>query len=235
MNHGDMQARRDGVGTSPARCDPGFRAVVANRKSAFSLLEVVAAVAIFAVGMIGVLALFAPVTKSVASVSEAEAAARVAEAVRARLQAMPFDQAAALLEDAATVRKNDADPGYNPNDGTKHPTVLFGKLNGEIGLYDATAKTWLDTDYTKAPPATKTFSDAEKFFELDLIRSDALSPAEGDATATLLVYNLRVRWPAFVATSSSTGVQSAQAPAGSAVAFDHSKKQVLFFTGFVTR
>jgi prepilin-type N-terminal cleavage/methylation domain-containing protein len=222
-----MRARRFPPSASaPARRRP---------RRGFSLLEVVAAVAIFAVGMIGVLALFAPVTKSVASVSEAEAAARIAGAVRARLQAMPFADAAALLADAAIVRKNDADPAYNPNDGAKHPTVLFGKLNGEIGLYDAAAKTWLDTDFSKAPPVTKPFSDAEKFFELDLIRNDTLSPADADATAPLLAYTLRVRWPAFVATSSSTGVQSAQAPAGSAVAFDHSKKQVLFFTGFVTR
>lgn len=198
--------------------------------AAFSLLEVVAAVAIFAIGMIGALALFAPVTKSIATTSEAEVAARVADAVRARLQAIPFKRVASLIEDPVTVRKNDADPGYNPNDGAKHPSVLFGKRNGEIGIYDDAAgrKDWRDS-------TDATVLDADKFFEIDLIRNEPLSPAASDDNAALLAYTLRVRWPAFVPVSSVAGVQSAQAPAGSAVIFDHSRKQVLFFTGFVTR
>jgi len=50
--------------------------------SGFSLIEVVVAVAIFAIGMVSVVGLFAPVARSVAASSDAEAAARVAEAVR---------------------------------------------------------------------------------------------------------------------------------------------------------
>src|SRR5581483_10907064 len=106
--------------------------------AAFSLIEVLAAVAIFAIGMVAVLALFAPVTTSVARITDAETAARVADGVRARLRALPFDAALAQVEDAATVKKNDADGAYNPNDGTKHPAVIFGKANGEVGFYDPT-------------------------------------------------------------------------------------------------
>ena len=55
---------------------------VGRRRAAFSLIEVIAAVVIFAVGMISVLGLYGPLTKSVAAVSDTDAAARVADAVR---------------------------------------------------------------------------------------------------------------------------------------------------------
>src|SRR5262245_11752658 len=72
-------------------------------RAAFSLIEVVAAVAVFALGMVAVIGLFAPVTKSVSASGDAEAAARVADAVRARLGALPFDTALALIQAPADV------------------------------------------------------------------------------------------------------------------------------------
>ena len=200
---------------------------------AFSLLEVVAAVAIFAIGMVGVLGLFAPVAKTISTVSDAEAAGRVADAVRARLRALPFDRALALIQEVDDVRKNDGDGAYNPNDGTKHPAVLFGKLSGDVGLYDVSEgrRAWYDSSV----PTPQRLADAEKFFEIDLIRNETLSPQEGDATAAMVAFIMRVRWPAFVMTSPNTAVQSGQNPAGGAVPFDHSRKQVLFFTGAIRR
>jgi hypothetical protein len=195
---------------------------------------VVAAVAIFGIGMIAVLALFAPVTKSVAGVTDAEAAGRVADAVRARLQTLPWATALGLLQDPADVLKNNADGTYNPNDGTKHPAVIFGKLNGEVSLYSAAAKGWVDTDFSKTPPAAKTLADTDKYFEIDLMRNATLSPASLDGTASMVAFNMRVRWPAFVQTSPTTAVQNGQ-NATSPVPFDQSKKQVLFFTGYITR
>ncbi len=209
--------------------------------NAFSLLEVVAAVGVFAIGMVGVISLLAPVTKSIASVAEAEAAARVADAVRARVQALGFDRGVTLIQDIATVRKNDADPAYNPNAGAAHPQVLFGKLTGEVAFYDATAKTWRDYDYSAnvasaaaSGPVQRTLADVDKFFEIDLIRNETLSPKANDATAPMIAYVIRVRWPAFVATSATTAVQSGQS-SGSQVPFDQSKKQVLFLTGTLQR
>ena len=52
--------------------------------------------------------------------------------------------------------------------------------------------------------------------------------------APLIAYVIRVRWPAFVATSASTAVQSGQ-NAASQVSFDQSKKQVLFLAGTLQR
>lgn len=201
---------------------------------AFSLIEVIAAVAIFAIGMVAVLGLFAPVTKSVSNVAEAEAAARVADAIRARLQALPFDTALALVQDAAAVRKNDGDPNYNPNDGSKNPAVIFGKLNGDIGLYDGAEgrKRWYDSTV----PTPRAVADADKFFEVELIRNETLSPKDADPTAAVVAFNLRVRWPAFLASSSGAAVQvGSSAIAAGPVPYDQGKKQVLFFTGTISR
>ncbi len=202
-----------------------------RRRRAFSLLEVVAAVAIFTIGMVAVLGLFAPVTKSVATVTDAETAARVADAIRSRLKLLPFGTAAALVQDVATVRAKDADGRYDPNDGTKYPAVIFGKLNGEVGIYDPAddRKNWRDSVDRVVP-------NAEKFFEIDLIRNETLSPKANDATAAMIVFNVRVRWPAFQASSSGAAVQVGANPGGGGpVPFDHSKKQVLFFTGYIAR
>ena len=201
--------------------------------AAFSLIEVVAAVGIFAIGMVAVLALFAPVTKSISNNSDAEAAARAADNVRARLQAMPFDEAAKLIQDVAAVRRNDALGTYNPNSGG-NPAVIFGKLSGDIGLYGGagSAKGWYDSSV----PKPNLVADADKFFEIDLIRNDTLSPKAGDATAAMIAFNLRVRSPAFQPAASGPAVQvGANLTGGGPVPYDQSKKQVLFFTGSISR
>ena len=201
---------------------------------AFSLIEVIAAVAIFAIGMVAVLGLFAPVSRSVSTVSDAEAAARVVDNVRARLQALPFSTALSLIQEVADVRKKDGDGNYNPNDPTKSPAVIFGKLAGDVGIYDAgvNRKQW----YDGSVPTPQPVPNADKFFEIDLIRIDALSPKAADATAAMVAYTMRVRWPCFLPSSNGVAVQVGANPAGGgAVPYDHSKKEVLFFTGAITR
>lgn len=198
---------------------------------AFSLIEVIAAVVIFTIGMVAVLGLFAPVTKSVAAVGEAEAAARVADAVRARLRALPFDSAVALVQEVATVRRNDGLGTYNPNDG-RNPAVMFAKLSGEVGILSMqnNRPVWLDSSVPTPLPV----ADADKYFEIELIRNDTLSPKSGDATAAMVAYTMRVRWPAFIAAASGAAVQVGAIGTG-AVPFDHSRKQVVFFSGAIMR
>jgi hypothetical protein len=193
---------------------------------------VVAAVAIFAIGMVSVLGLFAPVAKSVSAVGEAEAAGRVADAVRARLRALPFEQVLPLIQEVADVRRNDGDGTYNPNDGTKHPAVLFGKRSGEIGIYDSAEgrKAWYDSSV----PTPQRMADADKFFEIDLIRNEALSPKADDELAPMVAFTIRVRWPAFLASPGGVPIQVGANSTGQ-VPFDHSKKQVLFFSGSIPR
>lgn len=199
----------------------------------FSLLEVVAAVSIFAFGMVVVMGLFAPVTKSVANSGDSEAATRVADAVRARVQGLPFATALALIQLPADVRKNDGDGSYNPNDGTKHPAVLFGTRSGEVGIYDNASgrKAWYGAANISN---TNKFADVDKYFEIDLVRNEEVSPASLDSTTAGVAYNIRVRWPAFVITTPGTAVQNGQNTGGS-VAFDQGKKQVMFFTGAIAR
>jgi hypothetical protein len=188
----------------------------------------------FAIGMVAVLGLFAPVAKSVSTVADSEAAARVADAVRARLQALPFDRALTLIQTVAEVRQKDGLGAYNPNEGTKYPAVLFGKLSGEVGIYDSTEgkNDWYDSSV----PTPQRVLNADKFFEIDLIRNETLTPIEGDAMAPMVAYTMRVRWPAFISGPGGTAVQVGANPTGGGqVPYDHSKKQVLFFTGSIAR
>ena len=207
------------------------RAAVAR---AFSLIEVIAAVVIFGLGMIAVIGLYGPVTKSVATVADAEAAARVADAVRSRLATIPFESALPLLQDPAALRKKDGDGAYNPNDGTKYPEVLFASQDGLVGIYDPAEN---QRQWRVANPngALRTMRADEKYFEIDLIRQTAISPAADDTGAAVVAYTMRVRWPAFLRTSSATTVQSAQNPGGGGVTFDHGRKGVLFFAGTISR
>lgn len=228
--------------------DPVARLVCCHalvlRVRAFSLIEVVAAVAVFAIGFVGLLGLLAPITRSVANVEDTEAAALVADAVRTRIQtlaAKDFSAAAALLQTAAAVAKNDGSGTYNPNDGTKNPAVIFAHPNGNVGLYDATqsTKTWYYFDHSLG--RLQRMADADKYFEIDLIRTETLSPAptesapDTDNRANFLAYTMRVRWPAFTPGPGGTAVQVGFNPQGGAVTYDHSRKQVMFFTGTVQR
>jgi prepilin-type N-terminal cleavage/methylation domain-containing protein len=212
-----------------------------RRGRAFSLLEVVVAVGIFAIGMVAVLGLFAPIAKSVGSVQDAEAAANVAALVSSRLQGLPISVVSQLLKvssGARTHQLTDADnaPNSPAADPTKDPQLIFANRDGsKIGRYDDAIWGRLDT---------------EKFFEIALIRNETLSPdtvtttdAEGntvtlaaDDAALFLAYTARIRWPAFVPDPTSARRAS---PAGSnptgTVRFDNSKKQVLHFSGIITR
>lgn len=202
-----------------------------RRPHAFTLLEVVVAVGVFAVGMVAVIGLLTPVARSVGDSADADAAARVADAVRAKLQTMPWATVAGMLKRTTgsghelTIADNRSD-----YDLTKDAQLLFASRDGtKVGTYgDATL--WLD-------PVTRRASDREKFFEVALIRNEDLSPgseAFPDATAVVLGYTVRIRWPAFIADTATTTVQVGSNPTGS-VRFDHSKKQALYFPGAVTR
>ena len=199
------------------------------------------AIGIFAAGMLGVVALFTPVARSVSASADGEAAARVADALKMKLQSMPFPEVTTLLKVSNGVRHaltdTDARSDYNP---ATDPQILFASRDGgKVGVY--TDPVWVD-------PATNRNSDREKFFEIALIRNEALSPLVGgaptsegdptpahpDATAFMLAYTARVRWPAFVKEGGAGAIQVGSNPSAG-LRFDHSGKQVLFFTGSVTR
>lgn len=227
---------------SPA---PRFPAARTGAVQAFSLIEVVAAIGIFAFAMVAVLGLFSPIARSVVTSSDGEAAARIADVLRTRLQSMPFDEVAALLKNSTTQQGHelsdaDAKADY---DITQDPQLLFASRDGaKIGLYS-------DSVWTN--PATRRNWDGEKFFEIALVRNESLSPKPGaagsggggfgsggaptpDPVVPVLAYTARIRWPAFVADSATTAIQVGANP-NSTVRFDHGRKQVLHFAGSITR
>lgn len=206
--------------------------------AAFTLLEVVAAVAVFAVGAVGVAALMAPVARTVGTSSDLEAAARVVEALRAKLHTMPTAEALALLKKSNGTQRHeltDADQraDYNP---AADAQILYANRDGsKIGTYASSV--WF---------ASGRNQDVEKYFEIALIRNEALSPLPSspteelpsppnpDDTAPVIAYVARLRWPAFIRQSATTAVQSAD-NAGGLVRYDHSMKQSFFVTGTIQR
>lgn len=213
---------------------PTLNARPARHCRAFSLLEVVAAVGIFAIGMVAVIGLFAPVAKSVGNTADAEAAANVADLLRGRLQGMGISAAALLLKNSTAKSHELVDADAKPDyDITKDAQLLFASRDGtKIGGY--ADPIWID-------PATRQPSDVDKFFEIALMRNETLSPLVAD-TATppplVLAYTARIRWQAFVPDATPTNQRHALPlgfnPSGT-VRFDHSQKQSLFLAGTVTR
>ena len=100
----------------------------------------------------------------------------LADAVRARLRLLPFDQAAALVQDTTVVARKDADGAYNPNDGTRYPAVLFGRADGDVGIYDAATnrRAWFTSTGAR-------MLDADKFFDEVAFQNDALLREEAEA------------------------------------------------------
>jgi prepilin-type N-terminal cleavage/methylation domain-containing protein len=220
----------------------GARRYAEPRPSAFSLIEVIVAVGIFALGMVAVIGLFAPVARSVADTSDAERAARVADALRLKLRGMTLPEVAALLKVGTPTGHQlalaDARADYEL---ARDPQLLFAARDGtRLGAY--ADPIWVDA-------ATRRNSDRDKFFEIALVRNEAVSPpastttdASGatvtvnpDATAPLLAYTARIRWPAYIGDGTATGTMQFGANPSGPVRFDHGKKSVLFISGTVAR
>jgi uncharacterized protein (TIGR02598 family) len=182
-----------------------------NRK-AFSLVEVVVAVGVFAIAIVSVIGIIAGIGRSVSEVSDADKAARLVGVIQARLQASPFSVIAGSLKAASTVSSEGA--SYDPSTDTR---VFFASEDGAIVAPYADTATW-GQNGTLTTPAAR---DALKYFELTLIRNETLSPAGNDNTAGFLAFNIRVRWPAYL-------------PNGVRVT-DHTQKEVLIIPAAITR
>jgi hypothetical protein len=130
---------------------------------------------------------------------------------------------------AKSHQLTDNDVKNNYNIATDKQLLFASRDGTKIGVY--TDPIWRD-------PVSKVNSDRDKFFEIALIRNEALSPNDPtiDATAPLIAYTARVRWPSFVAVagSTTTAIQVGANPSA-LVPFDHSQKQVLFVTGAINR
>src|SRR4051812_4096588 len=100
----------------------------------FSLIEVVAAVAIFSVSVVALVGQLGPLGQSIEAARDEVVVAHLGAAVRARLGAMPFDQSAHLIHD-----QNDPIPSIENADYSR---LLFATRTGTIGVYDEVHGDW---------------------------------------------------------------------------------------------
>ncbi|MBP8963503.1 MAG: hypothetical protein KBG39_11215 [Opitutaceae bacterium] len=179
---------------------------------AFSLVEVVVAIGVLAVGVTLVLALTAPLSRSVALSGDSETALRVVSRSLAHLRAQPF-------QDVRALAKTEAE--YRAQLGAEH-----------AGTYDPLldARVWFaSADGGELFQAESGVQD--KYFEVQLVRNEALSPPELDEHAAVIAFTIRVRWPTQV---SAGGI--AVRPGVSADGYcDHTQKETLFVAACVAR
>jgi type II secretory pathway pseudopilin PulG len=181
--------------------------VAPSRSSAaFSLIEVVIAVGIFAIAIVSIVGLLVPIRNSVSDVRDTDDAARVAAVIQAQLQEIGFQ---ALARTGATP------VGLNYLN-TMPAAGLFASRDGtKVGLGDDTAK-WGNP-----------VSDEEKFFKVELIRNTTLSPDTNanDTDAGYLAFTIKLTWPAF----------ASNPPGGPSVVASPSQQSTLLLPAAITR
>jgi type II secretory pathway pseudopilin PulG len=141
------------------------------KNKAFSLIEVVVAVGIFAIAIISVIGLLIPISNSVVDVRDADYAARLVTLAQSQIQQ--------LKKDAATSNFDTISEFLGTN-----PEIYASKDGSKLGL--ANDPIWGG-------------SRAEQFFKIELIRNESLSPLPqtNDATAGFLAFNMKVTWTVF--------------------------------------
>ena len=170
------------------------------------------AIGVLAVGVTLVLALSAPLTRSVSSTGDSETALRVVSRSLAHLRARPFQEVRPLVKTEAEYRAQLAAENAGTYDPLADARAFFASADGGE-LFQAG-------------------SDAQdKYFEVQLVRNEALSPPEDDAHAAVLAFTLRVRWPTQVIAGGAVVRPGASADGY----WDHSQKETLFVAACVAR
>jgi type II secretory pathway pseudopilin PulG len=146
-------------------------------KKAFSLIEVVVAVGIFAIAIISVIGLLVPISNSVIGVREGDYASRLVTLAQSQIQSLGFDKLAGTN-------------GYLD----KPPLAgIYASMDGsKLGLGDN------ETLWGK-DPATGTVNRKDQFFNIELTRNKDLSGLDGsnDADAGFLAFNMKVTWTVY--------------------------------------
>lgn len=145
-------------------------------RAAFSLVEVVVAVGIFAIAVISVIGLLGPINQSVANVKDGDDASRVVSIIQAELQRIGVAQVNTYL-------------GAN--------TALYASRDGaKIGIDDTNAPWNADVPDLDGDSNVDNFEiEAQKFFEIKL-RANPDLPYTA-ATDGFLALNIELRWPAY--------------------------------------
>jgi type II secretory pathway pseudopilin PulG len=145
--------------------------------SGFSLVEVVVAVGIFALAIVGVIGLLGPTTRSVADVSDSDAATRVVSTIQAALQQRVASSSTGFTSLGSALQV-----------GTTINYDFFATKDGRLVGKEA--------DFSTAG-----LTNSDKFFEFALLRNKSLSGTDnsGDASAGYLAFTISLRWPAYLA------------------------------------
>lgn len=196
------------------------------RARAFSLVEVVIAVGVFALAVTAIVGIMSAVGKSVSDLQESEKASRLVSVVQARLQSAGFAAIqGALQTDTDIADEPDVYPASAHPRDSNNPYRFYGSEDGQIvAIYPSAGN---EGDEENDPwtlgrsGTTKADRDGLKFFEMALVRNSSLSPTALDADSGYLAFSIRVRWPAFL-------------PNGDRVT-DNSQKNVLIVPAAITR
>jgi type II secretory pathway pseudopilin PulG len=151
--------------------------IISSPHRAFSLIEVVLAVGVFAFVAVAVIGMLSPITRSVSDVAETDDATKVVSALQTGLQAevrrVGWTNFATYLTGSTEL--------YASRDGTS------------VGLGSDTA-VW---DQDNPANGVQAEENGRKFFAISLTRNTVLSPSAGDGNSGFLAFNVRLAWPAY--------------------------------------
>jgi prepilin-type N-terminal cleavage/methylation domain-containing protein len=199
------------------------------KKRGFSLVEVVVAVGIFALAIVGVIGLLSPTNKAIADVSDSDNATRVVTAVQQGLQQL----ATSGRFTTGALGMGVGSSAVGASDGYIRTTVPTDPADGQSYVSPNSAFTiYASRDGSKFglnSDAVWGGSNAEKYFEITLIRNTTLSAnaaaTNADTASGYLAYTMRIRWPAYVPNAAGAGAEFTA----------HSQKSVLIVPGAITR
>ena len=148
-----------------------------RRQSAFSLVEVVVAVGIFAIAIVAIIGLLVPINQSVAGVRDGDDAVKVASIIQAELQRTGISKVDTYLSGGVT---------------------LYANRNGDKIGPDGVGAPWnVDVPDLNGNTSADTFEiNAQKFFEITLVRNP-ISPNALANADSFLALNLVIRWPGY--------------------------------------
>lgn len=200
-----------------------------SSKAAFSLVEVVVAVGIFALSIVAVFGLLTPIARDSAAVIETSTAVRLAESINHELERVGGKAVAALGNDTVyLVATADGSRVLRSGDSAV----------GATGSYDA------ENTLNATPVAGIAQRDRYYLIEVKLIKDDGgdsndkINTATFDTNAGAVPVRVKVSWPLYVPksappTGAPSGAWDAAAVAGNLV--PAANRSVYFFAAAVRR
>lgn len=157
-----------------------------QRSGAFSLVEVVIAMGLFALSILAIVGLLGPILDSIRESEETEIVSNLNELIRAELERIPFED----FEDPVDFPTGDNDVA-----------VLYANRDlSVIGVAGSGGDNWtqLLNDLSAQNP-NRDYGEADTFFRIELRNSAAFPFAQGVQAdqETTRTFHIRVYWPIY--------------------------------------